>query len=99
MNKLFAALTLTSLVCLSGCAGSRVERVAQPFTIRVVGSTGASFTGTIKANGVTQEFSGTVPTELNLGASRLTGSFQQGPEPGTVRFEIFEGERLLGGAG
>jgi len=101
MNKTLAVLILISLVCLSGCAGSRVERVGQPLAIRVAGVAGASFMGTIKTNGVTQKVTGTVPTELHIdaNASQLAGSFQQGAEPGTIRFEIFEGERLVGSAG
>ena len=100
MNKIVTVLTLVSaLVCFAGCASSRVEHAKHLFTIRVAGSPGASFTGTVKANGVTQKVSGTVPSELPFAATRLIGSFQQGEEPGTIRFEIFDGERLVGAAG
>ena len=95
--KIIAALTLTSvLVCLSGCRSTRIERVARPLTIRVDGSPGASFTGTVKADGVTQKVSGTVPSELRFASRQLVCSFQQGAEPGAVRFEVIEGERLVG---
>ena len=94
--RLFTTLTF-ALLCLVGCQSSRVERAAQPpLTIRVVGPAGASFTGTVKADGVAQEVSGTVPRELQFASSRLSCSFQQGAEPGSLRFEVYEGVRLVG---
>ena len=97
MKKTFAALALISaLAGLSGCQNSRVERVAQPLTIRVAGAAGASFTGTVKADGIARQVSGTVPGEFRFAASQLACAFQQGAEPGTLRFEVWEGERLVG---
>ena len=88
-----------AFLCLVGCQSSRVERAAQPpLTIRVVGPAGASFTGTVKADGVAQEVSGTVPRELPCAGSQLSCSFQQGAESGTLRFEVYEGARLIGSA-
>jgi len=98
MKKLSLLTTITfALLCLVGCQSSRVERAPQPpLTIRVVGPAGASFTGTVKADGVAQEVSGTVPRELQFASSRLSCSFQQGAELGSLRFEVYEGGRLVG---
>ncbi len=88
-----------ALLYLVGCQSSRVERATQPpLTIRVVGPAGASFTGTVKADGVPQQVSGTVPRELEFASRRLACSFQQGTEPGALRFEVNEDAKLLGSA-
>ena len=100
MKTLSLLTTITfALLCLVGCQSSRVERAPQPpLTIRVVGPAGASFTGTVKADGVTQEVSGIVPRELQFASSRLSCSFQQGAEPGSLRFEVYEDTKLVGSA-
>src|SRR5688500_15596540 len=98
--KTLPLTTITlALLCLVGCQSGRVERAAQPpITIRVVGPTGASFMGTVKADGIGQEVSGTVPRELQFACRRLSCRFQQGAELGLLRFEVYEGTRLVGSA-
>ena len=88
-----------AMLCLVGCQSSRVERAAPaPLTVRVVGPAGAAFAGTVNADGIAQEVSGTVPRELHFASSRLSCSFQQGVEAGVLRFEVYEGTRLVGRA-
>ena len=86
-----------ALLCLVGCQSTHVERAAQPpLNIRVVGPAGVSFTGTVTADGMAQEVSGTVPAEFQFASNRLSCHFRQGLEPGIIRFEVLEGGRLAG---
>ena len=98
-SLLFLRAGAVALLCLAGCQGNRVERAsATPLSIRVVGAAGASFTGTGTKDGQTWELSGTVPMELQFASRRLSCRFQQNTGPGSIRFEVYERARLIGGA-
>ena len=95
--SLVFTIGIVAMLALVGCRTAlSEEQVDHHYAIVVSGAAGASFTGTIKVDGVRQTVSGTAPTTLSFYCRRLDCSFHQGAESGWLRFEVRDSARILG---
>ena len=84
----FATIFILSLSLFAGCGTLPDVGLPAPTNLRVRGTAGVTFLGTIITNGVRSAVSGSVPSDFTIQARDIDCEFLQGPEPGKIDIEI-----------
>ena len=96
IQTFFAAITL---LALAGCRTAPTSHASQHdfsgipatlFTVSVSGTAGLRFTGSMIADGQTQEVSGTVPAQYDVAAHELICSFKKTDGEGSIALAVSE---------